>query len=532
MSEDIFDIGDLGFDDDEQKEQQTKIKDENPEKQKYINDNIIAKGYNLEDLSRSITVRTGLTINEISLDTLKKEVEFYKTQQLKESYKVAKEMKAGKSKKDDIITDLYAQEKFLLKTAKNPESDLTKLESEKKRINPVITNSKQEKKGGILGKKIYYYFTISTPEIKAEVERSLEDFEFFHDILVERYPFKFIPPIFPRNKDKTYSHELYKRYLNRFLEHVAQRKILRTSPITLEFLELNNAQFELYRKKLESNKFVCKYNMENYMTVKGQLQFDFSPEQVNVPDKLYKKLEATSSIYQNLNTIMGHIVNDLNNLGKHMRLASEAFSAMSNYSKESQQDTTLVNCYEKLKGVFNTWSQSYDKQKFFINQNLREFFDYMNLEIKNLDLIHTQYSNIKNDYEKYGLELLQIHTQYSNIKNDYEKYGLELLQKKEKLFNGTKYSQWELSEDDMKNIEYLKKNKDSAFKAMLPGMTNLVAAQKVQLASSCFILKKEYERFMKKQGENLKQYLLSLKDKNQEIISDAYALCSLFNIEI
>ena len=71
-----------------------------------------------------------------------------------------------------------------------------------------------------------------------------------------------------------------------------------------------------------------------------------------------------------------------------------------------------------------------------------------------------------------------------------------------------------------------------AFKAMLPGMTNLLMAQKVQLASSCFILKKEYERFMKKQGENLKKYLLSLKDKNQEIISDAYALCSLFNIEI
>ena len=50
LNDDIFDIGDLGFDED-QKEQEAKIKDENPEKQKYINDNIIAKGYNLEDLS-------------------------------------------------------------------------------------------------------------------------------------------------------------------------------------------------------------------------------------------------------------------------------------------------------------------------------------------------------------------------------------------------------------------------------------------------------------------------------------------------
>ena len=506
---DILDIGDLGFDEEEEKKEQ--IKDENPEKQKYINDNIIAKGYNLEDLSRSITVRTGLTINEISLDTLKKEVEFYKTQQLKESYKVAKEMKAGKSKKDDIITELYSPEQFSIKTQKNPESDLTKLENEKKRINPVIIRSTSEIVSGLLSKKTVYRFTISTPEINQNVSRTLEDFEFFHNVLVERYPFKYIPPIFPRNKEKTYSHELYKRYLNRFLEHVAQRKILRTSPITLEFLELSRNEFEMYRKTLEAKKFVCKYNMSNYMTVKGFLQFNFSPEQLAVPEQYYKKIEATSSIYKNLNTIMGKIVKDLNDLGRHMRQASEAFSALKNYSSDSRQDTTLITCYEKLKGIFNTWSQSYDKQKFFFNNNFREFFDYMNLEINNLSLINKQFINIKNDYEQYGLELIQ---------------------KKEKLFGGTKYSQWELSEDDMKNIEYLKKNKESAFKAMLPGMTNLVMAQKVQLASSCHILKKEYERFMKKQGENLKNYLASLKDKNQEIISDAYALCSLFNIEV
>jgi len=508
--DDILDIGDLGFDE-EDKNAQNQIKDENPEKQKYINDNIIAKGYNLEDLSRSITVRTGLTINEISLDTLKKEVEFYKTQQLKESYRVAKEMKAGKTKKDDIITELYAPEKFSIKTAKNPESDLTKLESENKRINPVIISSKSEIVSGLISKKNIYRFTISTPELNQNVSRTLEDFEFFHNILVERYPFKYIPPILPRNKEKTYSHELYKRYLNRFLEHVAQRKILRTSPITLEFLELSRNEFETYRKTLEAKKFVCKYNMANYMTVKGFLQFDFSPEQTSVPDQYYKKLEATSSIYKNLNNVMGKIVKDLNNLGRHMRQASEAFSALKNYSSDSRQDATLISCYEKLRGIFNTWSQSYDKQKFFLNNNFREFFDYMNLEIKNLSFLSKQFSSIKKDYEMYGLELIQ---------------------KKEKLFNGSKYSSWELSEDDMKNIEYLRKNKESAFKAMLPGMTNLVMAQKVQLASSCHILKIEYERFMKKQGENLKNYLTSLKDKNQEIISDAYALSSLFNIEV
>ena len=507
---DILDIGDLGFDDENQQKVVSKI-DENPEKQKYINDNIISKGYNLDDLSRSITVRTGLTINEISLDTLKKEIEFYKSQQLKESYKVAKEIKAGKTKKDELINELYTSEHLKLKTVTQLENTLTKFESEQKRITPQITESKQEKTGGILGKKIIYYFTIKCPELNTEVVRTLEDFEFFQKELIKRYPFRFIPPIFPKNKDKVYSHELFKRYLNRFLDYLVQRKILRTSPITLEFLELNKDEFATYRKKLESAEYHCQYNMENYTTMKGSLEIDFSQEQVGVPEKMFKRIEATQSIYKNLNIAMGKIINDLNNLGAHMEQASDAFSALSNYSKDSEQSPLLVTCYEKLKNIFSQWSISYNKQKFFLDHNFREFFDYMNLQI---------------------VSLAEVQKQYIQIKNDYEQYGLDLLAKKEKLFNGKNYKSWELSEEDYKNIDNLKQNRESAFKAMLPGMTNLVDVQKVQMASSCNIVKKEYDRFIKRQGENLKAYLLSLKDRNQNIISDAYILCSLFNIEL
>ena len=508
---DILDIGDLGVEEGQQNSINNQVND-NPEKQKYINDNIIAKGYNLDDLSRSITVRTGLTINEISLDTLKKEIEFYKTQQMKDSYKASKDAKAGKAKKDEVVsTELYSPEHFQLKTAVQLENTLTKLESEKKKITPAITDSRQEKTGGMFSKKTIYYFTIKCPELNTEVVRTLDDFEFFKNVLIERYPFKYVPPIFPKNKDKEYSHELYKRYLNRFLESICQKKILRTSPITLEFLELSTLDFATYRKKLETNKFFCQYNMENYVTMKGSLDVNFTYEQVNEPDKIYKKIEATQSIYKNLNLAMRKIIADLNNLGKHMLQASNAFSALSNYSKDSQQSPLLITCFEKLKDIFSQWSASYDKQKFFLDHNFREFFDYMNLQVQALS---------------------ELQKQHIRIKTDYEKYGLELLQKKEKLFASKKTNSWELSEEDSKNVEALKQNKESAFKAMLPGMTNLVSAQKVQMACSCSILKKEYERFIKKQGNNLKEYLLSLKDKNQNIISDAYILCSLFNIEL
>lgn len=176
---DILDIGDLGVEEQNLQNKGTK-KDDNQEKQKYINDNIISKGYNLDDLSRSITIRTGLTINEISFDTLKKEIEYFKSQQLKESSKLAKEMKAaGKIKKSDALNALYSSEQFKIKTVTQLNNTLTQFESENKKINPQITDSRQEKTGGILGKKVSYYFTIKCPELNTEVIRTLDDFEFF-----------------------------------------------------------------------------------------------------------------------------------------------------------------------------------------------------------------------------------------------------------------------------------------------------------------------------------------------------------------
>ena len=222
------------------------------------------------------------------MDVLKKEVEFFKNEQKKESSKLAKELKSStKMEKNDLLKVLFSPEHYELKTKTQLENKLTKLEAEKKRINPVIVESHQEKTGGIMNKKVAYYFKIKCPELNTEVGRTLEDFEFFQKILIERYPFKYIPPIFPKSAEKEYSHELFKRYLNRFLEYICQRKILRTSPITFEFLELNSNSFFTYRKNLTVNKYVCKYNMENFTNMKGKLDVEFTQDKINEAEKVW-----------------------------------------------------------------------------------------------------------------------------------------------------------------------------------------------------------------------------------------------------
>lgn len=508
MIDDALDeIGEIGFDDTPKPQ-----KDETADKQKYINENIIAKGYNLEELCRSITIRKGLTINEISLDTLKTEVEFFKNQQMKEAIKSVKSTKMGKTKKEDLVNELYQTESLSLKTAAQQDNKLMELEKEGKRINPVVTDAKTDKVKGLIKNKFYYTFTVSTPELGTNVKRTLEDFEFFKAQLNEKYPFIYVPPLPPRRPDnKVYDQDLLLRYINRFLSCLVRKKILRTSPITLEFLELETGDFDRYRQMLIDAKFVCQYNMENYKTMKGQLQVEFNQTQVPYPEKFYKRMEATQVIYKSLNNALKDVVIDFSNLYKHMKKASDAFSALSNNGKENELSPIVVEGYEKLKNIFNSWSQAYQKQRVFMNQNFREFFNYMNLQIK---------------------EILTVHKQYMKIKNDYEQYGLDMLTKKEKLFNEKKYSKWELSDEDLKNLDSFKDNREESFKNMLPGLTNLVGAQKVQVACSCNIVAKQYQKLVKHQGEQLKNYLTSLKEENQSVVGDAYILCSLFNITL
>ena len=70
--------------------------EEEIEKKKYIDDHVIAKGLNIEELSRSITLRTGLTINEISLSLLKKRNRVFQKRTKKRSFKIRKRIECSK----------------------------------------------------------------------------------------------------------------------------------------------------------------------------------------------------------------------------------------------------------------------------------------------------------------------------------------------------------------------------------------------------------------------------------------------------
>ena len=76
---------------------------EQQEKQKYINDNIIEKGYNPEDLSNFITRLKGVSIEALSLKELQICIEQFKTEQLTLSLQLVNKRRDKKATPFEVL---------------------------------------------------------------------------------------------------------------------------------------------------------------------------------------------------------------------------------------------------------------------------------------------------------------------------------------------------------------------------------------------------------------------------------------------
>ena len=122
--------------------------DEDSEKLKYINENIIDKGYNPEDLNAFIINRRASSIEEVTLDMLKIEIEQFKNEKLKETFTTIKKT-MPLTKRDEQLNELYSNQVFIIKYLPLQECILSKFEKNKTKLNINVTNGKFEKIGGL-----------------------------------------------------------------------------------------------------------------------------------------------------------------------------------------------------------------------------------------------------------------------------------------------------------------------------------------------------------------------------------------------
>jgi hypothetical protein len=494
------------------------------EKQKYINDNIIDKGYNPEDLSNFISQKKATNLDEISLKELKVLIEEFKNERLSlsipkliESENKNKEIKNNneneikekvKVKEESLFDKLYPNGDYEFETKKQQESIMFNLEKENKKINIIISEPQNiEKSGFFYQKTVNFICNISSKELNSNVKRTFSDFEWFKNQLNLRYPFILISPLIKSINFYKLDSNGKIRYLNRFIKGILRKKIIRTSPLTYEFFTLEKNEFDKYCNNINSIPF----NINNLKTIKGKINCSLNKDKYKKVGNLIKILNPSIELISKLINSFDVIINDFNNISIHMNELSNFCLNLSILSKNIFQYSELQNFYLQLSKTFKSWSFSYLTQSKFFKEDFTEFFNYINLEYNEFETIHNQYLKFKKDYEIFSIEL-----------ND----------KKENLFKNKNFSKWNVEPGIFEDLNLIQNDKKLCFSLMCHKENLILESQKKIVIIAINLINQQFEKLQKYQIERIKDFFNNIKENNQIIFSDSYNLIKMFSIKL
>ena len=119
--------------------------EEKLQKLDYINENIIEKGYNPEELSNFIIKKTGIPMDSMNFDQLKNMIDKFKDQSLENTYQSVKSKEEVQIKEspEDL---LYANQNYDITTQPPQKNKLLELEEKKRKINNKYFGAQTRKK--------------------------------------------------------------------------------------------------------------------------------------------------------------------------------------------------------------------------------------------------------------------------------------------------------------------------------------------------------------------------------------------------
>lgn len=498
------------------------MEDEQLKKSQYINENIISKGYNPEDLSNYIMNEIHKTIHDMKFEDLKKMVERFKNKGLADIYHTVKEKEPINENQENIIDLLYSTELYSI-TAKLPKDNkllqFEKNNKETKKIISIKVSDPKKSNSGFFNKGKLTY-SVECPEIKSNTKRTYEDFEWLQNELIKFYPLRLVTPLIKEDKliqngilEKNDNEEISNikkvDYLNAFFRALLTRKLFRTSNLLCNFLELNEDDFKKFREKVSKNKYELSMNLDNLKTMSGKINCDITKDKIAKAEKFNLKYANLSEIYTNLISNISEINSDFKILTKHMKQISDRFHELSDQLKFSQNNGKMPDIFVQLNIIFSCLSQSFEKQTELFNQEFYDIFIIFKSQLKEVDSIYNQFIELKNKYETKGIKLYK---------------------KKEELFNSKDYNKWGLEPDMESQIINFQGDRKLAFDKMLFKETNLFREEKKYLACYTYFMFKQYNKLYKYQNDEIIRFFENFKEKNKAINGYTTNMMKLFNL--
>ena len=498
------------------------------EKQTFLRENILEKGYDAEDFMKLLQNKkgeVGLDLASWSMDELREAVkEFTKENsgldEGNENNNLGTSPQGENDENNQAGDEIYDLDKF---SKDHPEGSGPKEEygkcaitefsqfSDKDNIIVKITNP-EKVSGGIFSKSFISY-TVETQPFGFKTKKRYSDFLWLRKTLSLMYSNCVIPPLCKKNYVDRFNEALINkrlRSIEKFMNGLLIHPLIKNSQILFDFLSVEN-EVDFNKKKKKYGKITAPTHVGEIKTVEGDIKITVSKDKEIYLKNIEDNCVINEDLLQKITKAYKALLITMSQVSDRMKELSALWKQVHERSVKYKDFYNTSQTYSILSNVMSSMAEVEGQQIDILNIYVREYFRY-----------------IKNEYHS-------MHDMGETVeakKNIYKKALDKLDNTKENLYKGQDLTQWGLSQDDLEtNKMALLKNKEYAFSKMLPKDTKRVNMFKAFYGGYLNSIIGEYERlkflnskrhknninfFIKKLTECITNYHVSLADRLTE----------------
>jgi hypothetical protein len=158
---------------------------------------------------------------------------------------------------------------------------------------------------------------------------------------------------------------------------ILENQLLRSSELVEQFLTKTPEEFHVIKLKYKNVPKVV--NMKDFPSLTGELDLTNYKDKFHSSEYILQNIEKKRNILKDINTNLKNATTCMENLNKYMTNLSHLFLDLKKeYENQDNKFASLDNIGRFCKNI----SSFYNEKKIFWENKIREFFKYINLELK------------------------------------------------------------------------------------------------------------------------------------------------------
>ena len=362
-----------------------------------------------------------------------------------------------------------------------------------------ITVSDPQKVDNGFFSKAYINFLISTNPLNFKVRRKHADFVWLRERLSVIFNLNVLPRL-PRKGKVNGDNHIKKRMRNleRFLNYLLKDNLVKNSKIFYDFLTLEKDD-DFEKQKKIYNKLKSPTEIREVKTLDGKLKIQVTEQSEKYFNKIKSNAALNETVLKQINDTFKLLKLEMNATITRISSFFPMFDKLIKIRKSYLPNNILSQSYMQLKNIFTSWVDILKKQNNFFLKDVKEY----------LKLLGGNYHHMK--------ELTEL---VDEQKNYYRKISRNLIAKKIDLYDNRDAADWQLDTQDKKNVKNLVKDKLTAYKKICHNSTVDAIKLKEKYGYQLNKIISEHERLRSIANVENRQKLIDFTRIQSKISSD------------